>query len=343
MLRNAPYSLTPIAVTGVTFSRFGPYVAAMGDDGAIAFQAAFVGGGSGVIVARDGRLEAVVDTRTSHGARTGLAEITSHPDFARDGRVAFYGRDARGGSGVYVADGATVERLDGSGDADTVAVGPLGPTSNADGLVAYRATARDGSAVIRVCGGRAPREPFRADGPIAAFHGLPIVTGRGAVLARVELRDGTHAIVRDDGRSSEDVVVTGEGVAELGLFPSADDDGTVVTSIRTTRGATALVSIAGTRLDTLVAEGAAYAHVRGGLLRDGHAVVFATLHEGSLGIFAGTDPVHHRIVAIGDRCLGSRVTSLAANPVSIGRAGALAIRLALADDREAIFLATPAT
>ena len=57
---------------------------------------------------------------------------------------------------------------------------------------------------------------------------------------------------------------------------------------------------------------------RGALVADARAVIrIATPRGGALGLFAGPDPDGDRTLAIGDRLLGSTVTDLAANPVSM--------------------------
>ena len=71
----------------------------------------------------------------------------------------------------------------------------------------------------------------------------------------------------------------------------------------------------------------------------------ATPRGGGLGLFAGPDPEAHRILAVGDDLLGSSVTDLAANPVSINGVGQVAIRATLDDGRQLIvrYEGTPET
>jgi hypothetical protein len=57
---------------------------------------------------------------------------------------------------------------------------------------------------------------------------------------------------------------------------------------------------------------------------------------GSLGLFAGPDPEGDRILGIGDPLLGSTVTELAANPVSVNAVGQVAVRARLADGAQVI-------
>jgi len=324
----------------------------MGPGGQVAFQTSFVGGGSGVVVGSPGALRAVVDTRLPGP----LAEVTSHPAFLPDGSVTFYAREADGGSAVYATSERGLVRIDGSSSTSTSTIGPLGPTTNAAGLVAYRATADDGAEVIRVWDGATVRETFRSgraygkdsaargerasDAGSAAlvlgFLGLPVLTREGDTIVRARFPGEGAALLRASSGEATVVLQTGPGVDTIGSFPSVDDDGTLVTSA-VLAGRSTLVRIRRSGHTTLVAAGEAYTHVRGGIVRGGHVAFFAGTGAAPLGVYVGPDPTRDRIVALGEARLGSIVTDLALNPVSIGPTGALAIRVALADGSEAIF------
>ncbi|MCC6677322.1 MAG: hypothetical protein IT436_09270 [Phycisphaerales bacterium] len=59
-------------------------------------------------------------------------------------------------------------------------------------------------------------------------------------------------------------------------------------------------------------------------------------------MYTGPDPARDLLLEIGGPLLGSTITEFALNPVSINSAGRLAIRLRLADGRQAIVRADPA-
>jgi hypothetical protein len=73
----------------------------------------------------------------------------------------------------------------------------------------------------------------------------------------------------------------------------------------------------------------------------GRVVFYATPRGGAHGIFSGPDPTRDRVLAIGDPTLGSTLTDFALNPVSINAHGQLALRVELADGRQAILRADP--
>lgn len=76
---------------------------------------------------------------------------------------------------------------------------------------------------------------------------------------------------------------------------------------------------------------------RGVLPADGDRLVFyATPPGGSIGIYLSASGRVTRLLGIGDPVIGSTVTGFALNPVSINRRGQPAIRLELADGRQAI-------
>ena len=125
------FSWTVIATTGERFSDFAPYVASVNDAGTVAFQAALRGGGTGVFTGSGGAV--------AEAARPALlAGVTSHPDLNDAGALSFYGDLPGGGQGVFLLRDGRLHTI-----ADTrgsfASIGPLGPTMNEAGTVAFRA------------------------------------------------------------------------------------------------------------------------------------------------------------------------------------------------------------
>src|SRR5436190_18782258 len=89
------FSWTVIATTGERFSDFAPYVASVNDTGAVAFQAALRGGGTGVFTGSGGPVAEVAGPAL-------LARVTSHPDLNDAGATSFYGDLLDGGQGVFL-------------------------------------------------------------------------------------------------------------------------------------------------------------------------------------------------------------------------------------------------
>jgi hypothetical protein len=324
-------ALSVVAVTDDRLARFGPYVPALDDEGRVTFQATLDDGTSTVLTTVAGGVVELLDPAL-------VGAVTSHPDVERGTATSFYATLLDGTHAVCaVLDGA-LHVLAGAGDG-LVAVGPAGPTANGSGAVAFRAddACGPGAFVVDEDGMRRVAGP---DDALVAFHGLPVLDAAGRVLVRATRADGVEGVYRRASGRLETVVETGEVFTTLGLFPCASDDGTVAFAAATPdEGSVVAVATADGGVTIVDAQGA-FASFRGALVAgDGHVVRLATPLGGALGLFDGPDPRADRILAIGDPLLGSSVVDLAANPVSIDRAGNVAIRVGLADGREAIVVA----
>jgi hypothetical protein len=271
---NLGTAFTIVAETGDRFADFRPYVPAIADDGTIAFQATLRDGGSSVCI----------------GDRLIEGNYASHPDVA-GGRFCAYA------GGRLVLDGRVVSDLD---------VGPLGPTINEHGTIAFRA----GNAIWRWQNGHVEQ----VAGP-GEYEGLPVLSASGAVVYR---SDGG---IWMDGRL---VVPNGDQFGELGRFPSVNDDGVIAFA-----ATTGVYMVSGGAIVTVVSDG--FESYRGALVDGSGGVVFyATPIGGTLGVYRGAK----RLIGIGDKAFGSEVVEFALNPVSINRHGQLAIRVALAEGRQ---------
>ena len=212
-------SITVVAATGERFSGFAPYVASVNDAGIVAFQAALRDGGSGVF-AGDGRdVEELV-------GRSLLAGITSHPDLNTGRDTSFYGELPRGGQGAFLHREGRLQIVAETRDA-FASIGPLGPTMNEAGTVAFRADPEDGVSGIFAGDGAAVTTVADTNGPWSRFHGLPVITNDETVVFRADRKDGVQGIYAGRGGSVRTVAETGERFESLGLFPSANDRGTV--------------------------------------------------------------------------------------------------------------------
>ena len=92
----------------------------------------------------------------------------------------------------------------------------------------------------------------------------------------------------------------------------------------------------------LVGTDGGFASFRGALLNDARELVYyATPIGGELGIYTGPDLEHDCLLEVGGKLLDSTVAGFALNPVSINRAGQLAIRVMLGSGRQLILRADP--
>jgi hypothetical protein len=328
-------SLTVVATTGERFSGFAPYVASVNDAGTVAFQAALRDGGSGVFAGDGAEVDELVE-RSLH------AGVTSHPDLndARD--TSFYGELPLGGQGVFLQREGRLQMA-----ADTCAafasIGPLGPTMNEAGTIAFRADPTDRVSGIFAGDGAAVTTVADTNGLWSRFHGLPVITGDETVVFRADRKDGVQGIYAGRAGSIRTVAETGARFESLGLFPSANERGTVAFTATLRSGGAGIFADDDGQIARITEANSAFDAYRGALITDaGAVVIIATPRGGSLGLFVGPNPDTDRILALGDLLLDSAIEDFAANPVSVSASGHVAIRASLADGRHVILRADPA-
>jgi hypothetical protein len=311
-----------IAETGPRFSGFAPFVPSIDAHGRVAFQASLArsGGRSGIFREADGEIVELASTDDR------VQQFVSHPDVAADGSWCAYAVLASGAAALVLGAPDRVTTI-----AEGARVGPLGPTMNERGAIAFRGRTpsgdasiakTDGSSVVHVADSRR----------FAAFHGLPLIDEHARVVFRADLHDGTQGIYADDGST---LVDTTDELATIGAFPCMNAHGVVAFTGTRKDGAAGVFTVGKGRLVAVVQGG--FESFRGALLDDDGEVVFfatrASREGGSLGVYAEDGSA---LLAIGDAAAGSRVVDFALNPVSINRRGELACRVALASGREAI-------
>jgi hypothetical protein len=165
------FSRTVIANTGERFSDFAPYVASVNDEDTVAFQAALRGGATGVFTGDGGAIAEVAGP-------TLLAGVTSHPDLNNAGAMSFYGEED-GAQGVFLLRDGRLHAIASTSDGFT-AIGPLGPTMNEAGTVAFRAEQTAGVSGVFAGNGAAvagedPRAP--AAQRRLECHGVLVIHG----------------------------------------------------------------------------------------------------------------------------------------------------------------------
>jgi len=328
---SGPYTLSVIAETGEQFTDFSPYVAAIDERGTVAFSAALTTGGSGVFRGEGGPV-----TTVANSASGGFRTVCSHPDISSAGSICFYGENEEGAPALFVAQEGGLAALSDS-------AGPLGPTMNETGAVAFRAPLPAGGSRILTSHAGIATMVADTSGMFSGFHGLPVIDGGGCVTFRADCTAGGEGIYRSGGNHFEAVVETGDRFSSLGFFPFANDEGTVAfcAELRSSRAGVHTASAG--EVTTVIDTNGPFESFRGALLTAARALVFyATPRGGELGIFVGPDPGHDCLLSVGSPLAGSTVAGFALNPVSINRAGQLAIRVALENGRQLILRADPA-
>jgi hypothetical protein len=328
------FSLTVIATTGERFTDFAPYVASVNEAGVVAFQAALHDGAMGVFIGNG-------DAEAEAAGQWPLKGITSHPDLNNSGDITFYGNDPGGGSGVFLLGDGVLHPI-AQRDGQFASIGPLGPTINEAGSVAFRAD-RVGQ-ISGIFAGNATSVEVVADsrGTWRVFHGLPVIANDGTVVFRADRKNGVQGIYAGRGASIAAVVETGALFRTLAHFPSVDERGTIAFAATLQAGGEGIFTVRDGQASRIVGTDGAFDSCRGALIANGgELVAIATPRGGSLGLYAGPDPEQDRIIALGDHLLGSEVTDLAANPVSLNGKGQVAVRARLTDGRQLIVRADP--
>jgi hypothetical protein len=328
------FFLTVIAGTGDRFADFAPYVASVNEAGVVAFQAALTDGSMGVFVGSG-------DADPEPARPIPLAGVSSHPDLNDAGDTAFYGVHADGRTGFFLLRAKALHTIAQS-DGEFAAIGPLGPTISEAGQVAFRANLA--AVISEIYTGHTTAVTMVADTRArwSRFHGLPVIRNDGTVVFRADGKDGVGGIYAARGLSIHPVVETGPLFKTLAHFPSAASDGTVVFAATLQTGGEGVFSAKGGIVAQVVGPDDAFESCRGALVADsGVIIAIATPRGRRLGLFAGPDPDVDRILALGDPLLGSEISDLAANPVSLNSHGRLAVRVLLADGRQLILRADP--
>ncbi|MEZ0373937.1 MAG: choice-of-anchor tandem repeat NxxGxxAF-containing protein [Candidatus Sericytochromatia bacterium] len=353
MKRNSkPSQLVPIADTWQTFSEFNdfsPYAAAIDADGRVAFQAGLKNGFSGIFAGSGGAVDSLADCDTGP-----YSDYYSHPAIA-SGCCCFYAGLRSGGQGLFLLRQGQIIRLAETLSANSpfTRIGPLGPTINVSGMVAFRADSVQGTnGIYSAVEGR--QITIAETGPrFRGFQGLPVINASGTVVFRADLCDGGQGIYIGSSAGLTPIAETGVHFCELGLFPSMDDAGAVVFKAGLTAGGEGIFAVSGGQLRSMIGTNdtdCGFAGFRGALIGPaGNSVCFATpmvgqhggQHGGQLGVFSGPDPMHDRVLALGDELCESRVTDFALNHVSLNALGQMAIRVALANGRQLILRSDP--
>lgn len=324
------YEFTPIASTGDRFADFGPYVPAVNNLGVVAFQATLHGGGSGVFAASGGSISQITEAPTAS-----VRDVCSHPDIDGRGSACYYANLTSGRRAVAIVRGGAISMV-----ADNA--GPLGPTINEHGTMAYRTgTESEATGIFTKSSGLVTR--IAATGEVfSAFLGLPVINSRGRVTFRADLTSGGQGVYTGDGGPPVVVAQTGRVFSSLGQFPVMDDAGSVAFCASLAGGGSGIFVASAGDIETIIDTDGRFESFRGVLLPDeGGLIFYATPRGGTLGVFCGPDPQRDCLLSVGAPLLGSTVVEFALNPVSVNRVGQIAIRVKLSNDKQFVLRGDP--
>lgn len=220
--------------------------------------------------------------------------------------------------------------------------GPLGPTINDDGTVAFRADlGTDGSGIFTGSGGHVTTIAQTSDA-LSDFHGLPVINSRGAVVFRADLKTGGQGVYVGDGGPPARIAETGDFFSGLGQFPIMNDAGTVAFCATLQGGGSGVFAASAGEIATVIDTSSPFESFRGVLLNNaGRMIFFATPRGGELGVFTGRDTLRDCLLSVGGSIFGSTIVDFALNPVSMNDVGQLAIRIKLANEMQFVVRADP--
>jgi len=335
---SSRWNIRSLVDTSDAFQDFSPYVPSISDSGTVCFQAAVKGGGTGIFYWREGQVGKVIDI---HGLDGRFANFYSHPDINEQGLLTFYAVSKFGEEEAFLG------QLDNTGALIRLhgryrGIGPLGPTMNNGGQVAFRGTSREGKAGLFLGNGAQHQMVADTSTLFQGFQGLPVVNESGEVVFRGDLQSGGQGIfLWHDGELTA-IADTHHQFDELGNFPICNDLGTVAwVGTHKTSGPGVFFSN-NNELSMFADTSGGFESFRGVLLNNAGAVVFyATPAGGKLGIYDGPDASAHKVIAIGDPLMGSVVYEFALNPVSINSQGQIVLRVKWVNNLQAILLVEP--
>lgn len=308
-------ALIIVAATGEEFVDFAPYVPSIDNLGRVAFQAGLCDGGHAICVfSESGPAQPVIQSSSQ------FPEFISHPDINDSLECCFYAK-AAGGEGVLLLGGQ--HNVMARGD-----IGPLGPTMNALGDIAYRVS-DSGREEIRLSTAQGDTVIAMAGEGFASFQGLPVVNDKRSVCFRADLADGRQGIYLWDMGTVRTIAETGAEFGELGRFPSLNDSG-CVGFVDPGRGVFVW------EVETHCVHSGMESY-RGVLLHDEGFVHFGTPAGGTMGVYLGDE----RVLGMGDSFAESTISEFALNPVSINGRGQIAARVKLEDGRQMIVRVDP--
>lgn len=335
-IRRLSYQLTVIAETGTRFSDFAPYVASINNKGIVAFQAARTGGGTGIYTGDGEKVSSILETDEA-----GYCDFNSHPDINDHNEICCYAVEKSSQACVvFVSDGKTQSLTDTSDLFQSI--GPLGPTMNDAGTVAFRAETQPGQHGIFLANRKEVTTVALTNHYFIGFQGLPVINQRGTIAFRADLADGGHGIYTCNNDAASTIAVTDTRFSELARFPDMNDNETVVFCATLQNGDAGVFMASNGDIISVATKEDGFESFRGALINNpGRIIFYATPIGGTLGIYGGKNIQQDKILSIGDSLFDSVVTEFALNPVSWNDKGQIAIRVRLTNEKQLILRADP--
>ncbi|MBX7197546.1 MAG: hypothetical protein K1X94_36205, partial [Sandaracinaceae bacterium] len=254
---------------------FGPYVPSVDADGRVAFQATRGDGTSAVFVGDGSEPARALEVAAPYDAY----DVVSHPAIGPRGTVWFAKRGEH--EVLLVHDGTRTEAVIDNRYPGLDAIGPLGPTTDDGGAIAFRGGLHGRPVVGTVRGGIV--ELFD-DKTLTRHWGLPILAEQSLLLRADDVR-GRSVLLEVRGHEQRVLLATGRAYASIGAFVSADGD-RIAAGVRRVDGDEALLEVRGSHLTRVLLEaGTDFASLRGVLVAGAHTVFYASPLEDELAVY----------------------------------------------------------
>ncbi len=328
----APYTFVSVADTTGPYKSVRP-LAAIDDQGTVAFSASLDTGGNGIFIGPDPTSDAVAGV-------DGAYELGDEPSFGASGTVAFFALLRSGGSGFFTGpDPSTDTVVSTTGGAFTQFGSFL--ALNSLGGVAFTATAAGGSKGVFTGPDPVVDLVANTDGPFSDFSSTVAMNDGGLLAFYAQTDSGGMGIFSGPDASADAIATTDGPFAGFGAFPSLNNSGERLIFAHLDNGNTGLFRGYGSGLDVFVDDSGAYAGFgnRHALNDAGDVLFFATLDGGGLGLFSGPDPTNDRVIASNDPLFGSTVAQLAIGSQSLNSRGDVAFWYSLSSGTSGIGIA----
>jgi hypothetical protein len=315
---------------GRCYRDFSPYVPSISERGLVIFQAEF-----------EGPLGPTTGVFTSEGdawiasEATRIGAFCSHPDFSEGSYGCVYAQTTSGKRALVALEHGGLLRVLAPNES---LVGPLGPTMNARGDVAFRAFAVDGSAKVAVAhrAGTVVTVASTTSG-LQGFEGLPAISDDGSIVYRATQLDDTCVLYKYTNGASICVASTAKTFAALSSFPCINARGTLAFTGTLKNGGMGVFTVDGKEPPRKVFVSPHFSSLRGALIDNNDGLLLlATPVDGELGVYRGFGDAYKRVFGIGDAFRGDVIREFALNPVSVNGRGQLVARLKLASGKQYI-------
>lgn len=302
------------------FDSFYPYVASISNNSVISFQASLKENKSGIFISEKNNINCLVQSDKCFN------NFFSHPDINENKLVTFYAEKNDKTQGVFCFENYDIYTVFEIKFDSNNYIGPLGPTINEKGIVAFRATV-DNIASIFI-GEKNKSELIASTKNIFNnFHGIPVINDFNQVIFRTTLKNGLDAIYLYQDSKLTCIVDTSNDFISIGYFPSINNLGQIIFSGELKNGEKSIFLYQDKTIKKIISD-EIFESFRGGIINNkGDIIFYATIIGKKLGIFVYKNDEVKEIATFEEKMLDFKVVDLALNAVSLNDKGEVVLRI----------------